>query len=90
MLVRNGDSCSTPSENAEKSSPLIVVSPQEPFSHQTQTVICDPVDQPDPRLLDALENPRDRIFVIKLEKDIVAFIEDKRFARICCAQILQC
>jgi hypothetical protein len=43
-------------------------------------MLCDPVDQPDPRLIDALENPRDRIFVIKLEKDLVAFIEDKRCA----------
>jgi hypothetical protein len=41
-------------------------------------MLCDPVDQPDPRLIDALENPRDRLFVIKLEKDLVAFIEDKR------------
>lgn len=38
----------------------------------------DPVDQPDPRLLDALENPRDRIFVIKLEKDFVVFVTDEK------------
>jgi hypothetical protein len=43
-------------------------------------MLCDPVDRPDPRLIDALENPRDRIFVVKLEKDLVAFIEDKRFS----------
>lgn len=60
-----------------------MISPQteeEPFSHQIQTLLCDPVDRPDPRLIDALENPRDRIFVVKLEKDLIAFIEDKRFS----------
>ena len=70
-------------EASARSSPVIVVSPQaeEPGTHQVQKqgpLPCDLVDRPDPRLIDALENPRDRIFVIKLEKDLVAFIEDKR------------
>lgn len=79
ILNREVDSTSASSETSDQSSPVIVVSPQaqEPFSHQLQNMLCDPMDQPDPRLIDALENPRDRIFVIKLEKDIVAFIEDK-------------
>ncbi|KAF8545059.1 hypothetical protein BDD12DRAFT_871992 [Trichophaea hybrida] len=80
ILAQKCDSISASSENSDRSSPVIVVSPQtdeEPFSHQIQTMLCDPVDRPDPRLIDALENPRDRIFVVKLEKDLVAFIEDK-------------
>ena len=58
-----------------------MVSPQpggEPFPHQLENLLRNPVDRPDPRLLDALENPHDRIFVIELEKDLTAFIEDKR------------
>ncbi|KAI5857147.1 hypothetical protein BZA05DRAFT_167292 [Tricharina praecox] len=80
ILSQNGDSTSASSGTSDRLSPVIVVSPQaqEPFvTQQLQTMLCDPVDQPDPRLIDALENPRDRIFVIKLEKDIVAFIENK-------------
>ena len=50
----------------------------EPFSHQLENLLRNPVDRPDPRLLDALENPHDRIFVVKLEKDLINFIEDKR------------
>ena len=50
----------------------------EPFSHQLENLLRNPVDRPGPRLLDALENPHDRIFVVKLEKDLINFIEDKR------------
>jgi hypothetical protein len=37
------------------------------------------VDRPDPRLIDALEHPRDRLFVIKLEKELIAFVENKGY-----------
>lgn len=40
-------------------------------------VSAQAVDLPDPRLISALENPRDRLFVIKLEKTILEFIEDE-------------
>lgn len=50
----------------------------EPFAQQLQQMAVDPVDQPDPRLIDALENARDRIFVIKLEKEFIAFVNDER------------
>lgn len=32
------------------------------------------VDEVDPRLMDALDNPRDRPFVLKLEKDVIVFV----------------
>lgn len=31
---------------------------------------------PDPKLLEALENPRDRVFVLKLEQDVIDFVKD--------------
>ncbi|OTA23691.1 hypothetical protein BTJ68_13080 [Hortaea werneckii EXF-2000] len=40
-----------------------------------------PVDaQPDPKLLEALESPRDRIWVLKLEQDIYDFVKDPKEA----------
>ena len=77
----NGGSVSASSGTSDQSSPAIVVPPQpggEPFSHQRENLLRNPVDRPDPRLLDALENPQDRIFVVKLEKALMNFIEDKR------------
>ena len=37
-----------------------------------------PEVSPDPKLLEALESPKDRIMVLKLEQDIVDFIKDAR------------
>jgi hypothetical protein len=51
----------------------------EPFAQQLQQMAVDPVDQPDPRLIDALGNQRDRIFVIKLEKEFVGFVKNERY-----------
>lgn len=33
---------------------------------------------PDPKLLEALNNPRDRIWVLKLEQDIIDFVKDSK------------
>jgi hypothetical protein len=41
--------------------------------------LANPLDEPDPRLIDALENPRDRLYVIKLEKDIIKFVQEKTY-----------
>lgn len=57
--------------------PVIVISAQEDgvetFASQMESVQAL-VDDPDPRLLDALENPRDRLFVLKIEQEVVNFI----------------
>lgn len=62
------------------SSPVIVVSSQsqspEPFVDQLKTGLPILIDEPDERLLGALENPRDRFFVIKLEQDVINFIQE--------------
>lgn len=58
--------------------PAIVVSSQKAFDHQLPSGIpIHPADHPDPRLIDALENPRDRLFVIKLEQSMIEFINEK-------------
>ncbi|KXT00457.1 hypothetical protein AC578_1935 [Pseudocercospora eumusae] len=33
---------------------------------------------PDPKLLEALENPRDRVWVLKLEQDVIDFVKDNK------------
>ncbi|KAL7273984.1 hypothetical protein RUND412_003145 [Rhizina undulata] len=84
FLPRNGNGLSqnnpaTPA-TLQEPSPIIVVSsqsqPAEPFANQLQPVLANVIDEPDQRLLDALETPRDRLFVIKLEQDIVNFIRE--------------
>jgi hypothetical protein len=69
------------SDGAEPS-PVIVVSSQSqspvPFASQLQSGIQNLIDAPDSRLIDALDNPRDRLFVIKLEQDVIDFIEKNR------------
>ncbi|RPA95562.1 hypothetical protein L873DRAFT_1812676 [Choiromyces venosus 120613-1] len=66
------------SDGAE-ASPVIVVSSQNSASislpPSTQANVEMLIDEPDQRLLDALENQRDRLFVIKLEQDVIDFIE---------------
>ena len=40
----------------------------------------DPVDPiPDEKLLEAVESPRDRLFVMKLEQDFIDFVKDKQY-----------
>jgi hypothetical protein len=34
---------------------------------------------PDPKLLEALESPRDRLFVLKIEQDFIDFIKDSKY-----------
>lgn len=48
----------------------------EPFAEQLQPGLPILIDEPDERLLNALETPRDRLFVIKLEKDVINFIQE--------------
>lgn len=36
---------------------------------------------PDEKLIEALESPRDRLFVLKLEQDFIDFVKDSRYAR---------
>lgn len=72
------------SDGAE-ASPVIVVSSQKPTSipppPSTHASVEMLIDEPDQRLLDALENQRDRLFVIKLEQDVIDFIEKNRCLR---------
>ncbi|KAI5813912.1 hypothetical protein BZA77DRAFT_111691 [Pyronema omphalodes] len=62
----------SPSANTEASKPT-----GNEFSQQLPGIVNNDVDRPDPRLIDALEHPRDRLFVIKLEKELIAFVENK-------------
>ncbi|KAF2721462.1 hypothetical protein K431DRAFT_294272 [Polychaeton citri CBS 116435] len=48
-----------------------VVQPVEPSSGNVSTA-------PDHKLLEALESPRDRIWVLKLEQDIIDFVKDAK------------
>lgn len=72
------------SDGAE-ASPVIVVSSQKsasiPPPPSTHAGVEMLIDEPDQRLLDALENQRDRLFVIKLEQDVIDFIEKNRCLR---------
>ena len=34
--------------------------------------------EPDERLVEALENPKDRLFVLRLEQDVIDFVKDSR------------
>lgn len=35
--------------------------------------------QPDEKLLEALESPKDRIFLLKLEQDVIGFVKDSKY-----------
>ncbi|KAI7466643.1 hypothetical protein KC351_g14404 [Hortaea werneckii] len=65
---------------------VLYVPPQGPGMGAVPTSRTDPeqqspVDaQPDPKLLEALESPRDRIWVLKLEQDIYDFVKDPKEA----------
>ncbi|KAF2166729.1 hypothetical protein M409DRAFT_54520 [Zasmidium cellare ATCC 36951] len=51
-----------------------------PSAHQAGPPPPEPVVDcaPDQKLLDALENPRDRVWVLKLEQDVIDFVKDPK------------
>ena len=50
-----------------------------PRPSRQATVTADPAGAaPDVKLLEALENPRDRIWVLKLEQDVIDFVKDAK------------
>ncbi|KAM0715469.1 hypothetical protein Q7P37_008967 [Cladosporium fusiforme] len=50
-----------------------------PRPSRQATVTADPsAATPDSKLLEALENPRDRIWVLKLEQDVIDFVKDAK------------
>ncbi|KAF2662333.1 hypothetical protein K491DRAFT_710273 [Lophiostoma macrostomum CBS 122681] len=53
------------------SQPIINGMPTVPAAHNMSTI-------PDEKLIEALESPRDRLFVLKLEQDFIDFIKDSR------------
>lgn len=53
------------------SQPLVNGIPNLPGSHGIPAI-------PDEKLIEALESPRDRLFVLKLEQDFIDFIQDSR------------
>lgn len=55
----------------------------EPAQDQESSVECPP----DPRLLEALESPKDRIMVLKLEQDFVDFVKDPKEASLTLPQL---
>lgn len=80
LLPRNSTNSSAPGQEVL---PLVVNTrnpqAQQEFADQFEKVLGNPIDRPDPRLIDALEHPRDRLFVIKLERDLIAFVEEKTY-----------
>jgi hypothetical protein len=62
-----------PASQPGDSNPLsAVTSPNMPPGVQP------PLSPPDEKLLEALQSPRDRVFVLKLEQDIIDFIEQSK------------
>lgn len=65
---------------------VLYVPPQGPGIGSVPSVhrACPPVPEPvadcapDQKLLDALENPRDRVWVLKLEQDVIDFVKDPK------------
>lgn len=50
-----------------------------PRPSRQATLTADPsATAPDTKLLEALENPRDRIWVLKLEQDVIDFVKDAK------------
>ncbi|KAK4496186.1 hypothetical protein PRZ48_012166 [Zasmidium cellare] len=51
-----------------------------PSAHRAGPPVPEPVVDiaPDQKLLDALENPRDRVWVLKLEQDVIDFVKDPK------------
>jgi hypothetical protein len=43
--------------------------------------------EPDEKLLEALQSPRDRLFIVKLEQDFIDFIKEPRYVIYCNAQM---
>lgn len=84
-MSRNSEQSSVIS-NGVDSSPVIVVSSQsqspEPFVDQLNPGLSMLIDEPDERLLSALETPRDRLFVIKLEQDVINFIQENAYVQL--------
>lgn len=85
LVSRDSEHSSVTSDCAD-SSPVIVVSSQsqspEPFADQLKPVVPMLIDEPDERLLNALETPRDRLFVIRLEHDVINFIQDNMYVQL--------
>lgn len=49
------------------------------FPQTSENVLGKPADfPPDQKLLEAISNPRDRIWVLKLEQDIIDFVKDSK------------
>lgn len=58
-------------------SPLVVVSTRcapSPQIEERPQSIAIMVDEPDPRLIDALRKPLDRPLILKVEQEVIAFI----------------
>ena len=70
--------------------PLILFNPSamqpQPLSLQSPNTIDVPPEMvdptPDEKLLEAVESPRDRLFVMKLEQDFIDFVKDKQYVLI--------
>lgn len=49
------------------------------YAQPSPNLLGKPTDfPPDPKLMEALSNPRDRIWVLKLEQDIIDFVKDSK------------
>lgn len=42
--------------------------------------------EPDEKLFEALESPKDRMFLLRLEQDVIAFVKDSKFVCVCKAE----
>ncbi|KAK4985345.1 hypothetical protein LTR50_006022 [Elasticomyces elasticus] len=69
----------TPGASLYNPPPVVIAGQLPPQESAQNGTACDNVDpRPDEKLLEALESPRDRLFVLKLEQDIIDFVKDSK------------
>lgn len=61
---------------------MIVVSNDVVQSEKGRVLTGDLLDEPDPRLVGALNSVHDRPFVLKLEQEVTVFITENRCVRL--------
>jgi hypothetical protein len=69
--------------------PLVVKVPTPITLQRPETVLIDVApfgfeyQEPDEKLFEALESPKDRMFLLRLEQDVIAFVKDSKYDRVC-------
>lgn len=79
---------------AQPNGPHTLYDPSQPINGvrpTSQPLVNGPPNMsaiPDEKLIEALQSPRDRLFVVKIEQDFIDFIKDSRYVlRLYCSQL---